>query len=327
MAYKNNFDAAAVLTISGPKMPRFYSGKRAFSQCGLTRDFTIQPDEKDPELYAISAVAEKIRVWQQVRVLFQLLRQSRAGASEEIRETLDRVTAYLLTVLHADQVLTVFLAVRRVRANHKHTRKAILKYVLDHPRIEDMAVRRRASVVDCLEHALGRNTARACAKMILDTQGTSASLRRNLLRFASNPERARAMMRLLYGGAGHPVMKGSPYTVLHKDYDQEETSGPNRRRPKTITATNRGDIAATLVHIYRGGTNPELREAVDRYVHDAASQLPRFDGKVALVLDASASTRGYGEREFSCILTICGPAAGPRKMLPTTEGLPGWGFQ
>jgi hypothetical protein len=71
--------------------------------------------------------------------------------------------------------------------------------------------------------------------------------------------------------------------------------------PRTITATNRGEIPATLVHIYRGGSNAELNAAVQRYVQDAAAALPRFDGTVALVLDASASTQGYGEREFCCI--------------------------
>ena len=72
--------------------------------------------------------------------------------------------------------------------------------------------------------------------------------------------------------------------------------------PRTITATNRGEVAATLVHIYRGGGNAELLDAVDRYAREAAATLPRFGGTVALVLDASASTRGYGEREF-CVIS------------------------
>jgi hypothetical protein len=62
-----------------------------------------------------------------------------------------------------------------------------------------------------------------------------------------------------------------------------------------------GEIAATLVHIYRGGSNAELNAAVQQYVQDETTRLPRFDGTVALVLDASASTQGYGEREFCCI--------------------------
>jgi len=68
-----------------------------------------------------------------------------------------------------------------------------------------------------------------------------------------------------------------------------------------VTSTTRGDIAATLVHIYRGGATPALESALRKYVARAAESLPRFDGSLAIVLDASASTRGYGEREFACI--------------------------
>lgn len=71
--------------------------------------------------------------------------------------------------------------------------------------------------------------------------------------------------------------------------------------PKTVTATNRGDIAATLVHMYRGGANATLERGLARYVDRVASKLPPFDGSIALILDASASTRGYGEREFCLI--------------------------
>jgi hypothetical protein len=44
-----------------------------------------------------------------------------------------------------------------------------------------------------------------------------------------------------------------------------------------------------------------LQQALDGYVEKAASELPRFEGKLALVLDASASTRSYGDREY-CVL-------------------------
>jgi hypothetical protein len=68
-----------------------------------------------------------------------------------------------------------------------------------------------------------------------------------------------------------------------------------------VTATNRGDIAATLVHLFRGGESPELRDAADRMVAAAAASLPAFPGALALVLDQSASMRGYGEREWAVL--------------------------
>jgi hypothetical protein len=145
--------------------------------------------DQNPELYALLGVAKTVQPWQRVRILFQLLQRSRASISNEIRCTLERVTDLLLAVLHPDQVLTVFLALRRVRANHKHTTRAILKYILNHPHFEDMVSSRRPTLVDCLEHALGKNVARACAKMLSEEVAANETyLRRNLLRFVRDSQ-------------------------------------------------------------------------------------------------------------------------------------------
>ena len=82
--------------------------------------------DQNPELYALLGVAETVQPWQRVRILFQLLQRSRATMSNESRCNFERVTDLLLAVLHPDQVLTVFLALRRVRANHKHTSEQFL---------------------------------------------------------------------------------------------------------------------------------------------------------------------------------------------------------
>ena len=42
-------------------------------------------------------------------------------------------------------------------------------------------------------------------------------------------------------------------------------------------------------------------EAVQNYVKQAAAKLPCFDGTLALVFDASASTKSYGDRQFCCL--------------------------
>src|SRR5215475_3112290 len=85
----------------------------------------------DPELYALCSLADQVRPEQQARCLFQLLAQSRAGLPAEARRTLDRVAAQLLTALQPEQVLTVFLALRRARRNHKHARRWVLRYLLN----------------------------------------------------------------------------------------------------------------------------------------------------------------------------------------------------
>jgi hypothetical protein len=254
--------------------------------------------ERDPELYALSAVADRVRPAQRARVLFQVLDRTWAGLPEAVRVTLERVAGWLATVLPADDAVSVFLAVRRSRANHKHASRLLLRWLLNHPALEELAARRRRALVDCLEHAMGRNVARACARL-LDGADASPYLRRYLLRFADDVERMAAVVRFLYRRAVLPaVPAGCPAL---DEVTPRADAEPAAERLKTVTATNRGDVAATLVHIYRGGATEELRRALDCYVEDAAATLPHYDGTVALVLDASASTQGYGERAFACI--------------------------
>lgn len=255
--------------------------------------------QQNPELYALGAVAPTISTLQQVRILFQLLRVSRQGMTVEVRQICDRVVKFLLAILHPDEIIKVFLALRRERANHKHTAKTILKYILNHPDLEDMAICRRPALVDCLEHAMGRNVSRACAKMLTYPELANTSyLHRHLFKFAENVEKVKIIFPTLYQ-KGNKNNSNGEYKLTHTKFLEKLTN--QQERPKTITATNRGDISATLVHLYRGGISGELQEALNRYVDTAAKDLPQFHGKLALVLDASASTRGYGEREYCCI--------------------------
>ena len=251
----------------------------------------------NPELYALFSVIETVTPEQRLRILFQLLKASRKGFSHNLRLTLESTTNFLLTILHPDKVLTVFLALKRVRANHKHTTRAILKYIFEYPECFDMAICRRPAVVDCLEHALGKNVARACGK-IISLGGDETYLNQNLLRFVNDRERVKNILQLLYRYQGLQTATGD-YRELHQNYTQILNN--QQQRPKTVTATNRGDIAATLVHIYRAGQSEQLIEAVENYVNQAASKLPRFDGTLALVFDASASTQSYGDRQFCCL--------------------------
>ncbi len=249
----------------------------------------------DPALYALLALAPEVKPWQRARVLLQILRASRAGLDDEARAVLERVTGALLFGLPPEHVLTVLLTLRRLRANHKHATRAILRFVLDHPQAGVLAQTRRPSMRDCFEHALGKSTARTCARILKgEAAANPAFLQRNLLRYSADAEAAAIVVLMLYGAG--PAQAGEQ-TALVPAVALERRS----ERPETVTATNRGDIAATLVHLYRGGSSPELQQALDRYVETAAAELPRFDGSVALVLDTSASVRSYGERQYAAL--------------------------
>ncbi|MEV6770005.1 vWA domain-containing protein [Nocardia sp. NPDC051030] len=246
----------------------------------------------DPEGYVLLALVPGVGEQQRARVLLQVLASSRVGVDVTTRVNLDKGTRALLFGLTPNVVVTVLLALRRMRVNHKHTTRAILGFVLDHPDAELLIAARRPSLVDCFEHALGKATARGCVRRIAEGDVDSPELRRMLLRFSVNPAAAVERVRQLYapGTYGVPVLT-EPVAPLE----------PVREREPIVTVSNRGDIAATLVRIYRGGSASELSSALVGYVADATRDLPRLAGTVAVVLDASESMRGYGEREWALL--------------------------
>ncbi|MGP4099580.1 hypothetical protein [Nonomuraea sp. KM90] len=244
----------------------------------------------DPEGYALLALVPGVLPWQRARVLLRTLAASQAGLDDRTRATLAKVTRALMFGLPPAYALTVLLALRRLRANHKHTTRAIVAFVLEHPDVDALIEARRPALVDCFEHALGKATARGCARLIAGGDTGSGRLRRSLLRFTSDPARAVKRVRALYApgtyGAAAPQEPPAPLD-------------PVREHPPIVTPTNRGDIAATLVHLYQGGPAAELRPALAGYVARATRGLPRLDASVAMVLDTSGSMRGYGEREWA----------------------------
>src|ERR1043166_2389884 len=120
----------------------------------------------DPGLYALLALQGAAHPVQRAAVLFQILHESRQGMDRDVRRTLERVSAVLLAALPIDLVMTVFLSLRRTRANHKHTMRAILTYLLNHPQMEDLVSLRRPAIIDSLEHAVGKSVARYCVRLL-----------------------------------------------------------------------------------------------------------------------------------------------------------------
>jgi len=244
----------------------------------------------DPEGYALLALTPGVPQGQRARMLLHILAASQAGLSAEVRDTLARITRVLTLALPPERVITALLALRRLHRNHKHATRAVVRFVLEHPDADALIQARRPALADCFEHALGKATARGCAARIAAGDRGSAYLRRHLLRFLADPAVALPRVRALYapGTYGIAAPERAPIVL-----------DPPREQPPTVTATNRGDIAATLVHLYRGGPSGDLRAALDRYVAAVTERLPRLDASVTLVLDTSASMRGYGEREWA----------------------------
>ncbi len=249
--------------------------------------------QSDPELYALLALAPDVQNWQRARILLQILRQSHRGLKQ--RQLLSQIAKLLLMALPTDISLTVLLTLRRQRANHKHVTRAILYFIAEHPHIDWLLASRRPSLRDCFEHALGKSTARTCVRMLTGEIPTDLDyLDRHLMRFVDNADVMTQRIPALYAPAAN-------ITASEETLPETISLDDTTERPKTITPTNRGDIAATLVHLYRGGPTAELEAAVACYVDIATKHLPTLAAKVALVFDASASMRSYGLREYAIL--------------------------
>jgi hypothetical protein len=242
----------------------------------------------DPSGYALLALLPGVRPWQRTRILVQILGASWDGHSPEVRATLGRVARVLVVGLPATHVATALLALRHRRANHKHVTRAAIRLLTEHPHAEELLRTHRRVLVAGVEHGLGKATARGAARAVVEGVA-GRDLHRALLRFGRDDAVTIARIRALYKGAGALEPAVPPLVDLDLD----------GARPDTVTATNRGDVAATLVHLYRGGPATDLAAALDRYVDAAAGRVPAYPGSLALVLDRSGSMRGYGDREWA----------------------------
>jgi len=233
----------------------------------------------DPELYSLSACVEGIQPWQQARILFLLLTVSRRDLDRTLVAQFERLTLFLLTTLASDLVLTVFLAARRARANHRHTSLSILSYLIHNPDIEALVCARPGAIRDCLEHALGRSQARYFGRHA-PRAGVEAPLPALLKRAGGEETQIRRLFTALYFGGECEEM--------HTGVAVPEV-------------TTHGVLVPLLQQFYRVGTSPELVREMEAAIAHRSADLPILPGRIALILDASASMRGSKKQEFAPI--------------------------
>ena len=248
--------------------------------------------QADPAGYALLALMPRVSAQHRARILLRLLDASWAAFPDPTRDTVGRVVRLLTLGLPGTDVATVLLALRHRRANHKHVTRATLRLLCEHPHAATLVGTHRSVLTALVEHALGKSTARGCARALAAGGAGAAGVRRAALRFAADPAVAAERILALYAprtAAG----TGPAAPLVDLDLDGE--------RPAVVTATNRGDLAATFVHRFRGGGGAQLDEAVERYLTAAAAPVPAFPGALALVVDRSRSMRGYGDREWAVL--------------------------
>lgn len=236
----------------------------------------------DPELLALAAFDPEASVERRAAILLTLLASPKAELPPEHGALVERATRTLLETLPPQELLAIFVVLKRERINRRRARRAIAQTLLRHQHRAALAARHRATVRELLEHAFGRNTLRG-------------QLKRGVfeLPFVTAAEAA-AFIPSLFAPAPVKLPRlptRSPATV-------ERTEVP---RPARVTAFNRGRVSAAMVQALQGGSSPELEAEITRRVEEAAAPLPELPGHLAVVLDVSTSMRGYGERAFTSL--------------------------
>ncbi len=240
--------------------------------------------ESDPEFYALIAFAEGIHPWQQARILLVLLTESRRKLPRDLRNAYERITLFLLVTLPTEHVLTVFQAVCRLRAEHRHAARAVVSYLLQHPEIETLVRTRTVVIRECLEHALGDSLTRYWAR-ISQQDGEEVPLPAMVRRYGGGETQVRRLLNSLSVSLREPP----------------ETFEPTARETPTDETFPAEVLVPLLRQFYRVGTSPELVQQLETAVTHCASALPDLSGKIALILDASASMRGSQGQEFAPI--------------------------
>ena len=291
-----NAELIAQLTTAGPPFAVSRAGRITApplrSAAGADDAAHAAAYERDPAGYALLALLPGVRVEQRAWILLQLLAPSRLGMDAATRRTVDRVVRLLVLGLPAHTVGAVMLALRHQRANHKHVTRAALRLLFEHAEAAEFVRTHRRVALSIVEHAVGKATARGAARSLRTTDPSIVDVRRELLRFAPDERVASDRLIALYARPASALTPAADAAV-RPDLDLDGA------RPAVVTATNRGDLAATLVHRLRGGASADLDAAQRRYLAAAAAPVPRYPGRLALVVDRSASMRGYGEREWA----------------------------
>jgi hypothetical protein len=292
-----NTELIAQLTAAGPP----FAVSRAGRVTGPDATAHAEAYERDPAGYALLAVLPGVRVEQRARILLQLLAPSRLGMDAAARGTVDRVVRLLVLGLPAPTVGAVMLALRHQRANHKHVTRAALRLLFEHADAAGFVHTHRRIALSIVEHAIGKATARGVARSLRTADPSIVDVRRALLRYVSDERVTSERLVALYtrpAAALTPAADAAARPDLDLDGARPDLD-LDGARPAVVTATNRGDLAATLVHRLRGGASADLDAAQRRYLAAAAAPVPRYPGRLALVVDRSESMRGYGEREWA----------------------------
>jgi len=251
------------------------------------------------------------------------------SVSESQRLQEDKLIVKILAHLPVANVLAGFLELVERRVNNQRTSGWIRSYIFGSPQLESWAVSHRRALRKLVRHALGNPVTLTCLHKFAQQEPdekTTNYLRRYVLRYAKdNAALVRDVFLFLFG-----KLKQSEFTLLNAYLAAREEMEAAKGLPLRVLQGLKGSFHPNfpryrLRHLasrekIRREVSEEIEEAdeslvgrIRRYyrtkdeaylapineaIEQEAARIPNWDADVYFIIDASASMRGFGHRQY-----------------------------
>jgi hypothetical protein len=226
-----------------------------------------------------------------------------------------------LRVLPAEEALLVADVIRQRRINNRRAREIGLQLLIGHEQFPQLAAARRQRVTLLLKHLLGERTWSSVRRFLAQPSEVGEKfLQRELLHYAPDPAIARETLCFLAGVPFDPTDptlarriaareqlehgEGLPRETLfglRGIYHRDVPASRVRSLSASTVRGERQDGPLTMLYreaLHRGAKSEEYSEELWRRTEQAVASLPLIEGRLAVVLDLSASMASSGERAY-----------------------------
>lgn len=288
--------------------------------------------ENDRATYTALLASNATSTTTAVGILARLLAVT-DGPRDLVRE--NRLIAQALADLPVADVIAGFSELARKKINNQRTSGVIRSYLFGAPDLEKIVVHHRRAVRRILTHAMGRGVSAAIARIAATppserTESENRSLAKHVTRYAKAAEIAVPCVAFVFGhdvtpptkdgpiakyqGAKTNLEKGAglPYATLRGIASTYHKNAPRHVVPRLAVSArvkrhideaaelSDTSLVGVLKRLYKT-REIALFDEVEQALQTAIAPLPRLDLNVAMIVDASASMRGVGHREFSAL--------------------------
>lgn len=303
---------------------------------------------KDRSLYAALLRLPNLPAKTAMAIIQRLLAVTEIAAGQAVsksqKEQEDRLILELLPHLPVSSVLQGFLKLVERRVNNQRTSGWIRAYIFGAPQLESWAVTYRTSLRKLIRHALGAPVTQTCLHKFAGKKPdkkTQAYLQRYVLRYAKDEALVQEVFLFLFGklktsqfsllnaylATRHDIEagKGLPFKVLRglagtfqPDISQRRLRRLARREKlkRDVTEEIDDSLVGKIRNYYHSATDiSHLNAAIEA----EATQIAAWDANVYFIVDASASMRGFGHREYNNIAIAMGLLKVFQKRIRQTE--------